>query len=71
MIETRDDALNVVNRLLDDGEDQRTEQVRLIESLTERGERTAEAERLLREIEGTLAVIRVQQSCLQATRRRS
>lgn len=62
--------LDVLNRLITEGEQYRIEEAQFIASLIEHGQSPAEAKGALREVEDTLVALRAQQSVLQCERRR-
>ncbi|GJE45608.1 hypothetical protein [Methylobacterium soli] len=61
-----DTTLEVVDDLIAEAEERRTEQVALIEHLTRQGQATAESERVLAEIERVLAALQCRRSYLRA-----
>ena len=61
-----EDSLDVVERLIDEGEARRIEQIRIIAHLTERGQNSAEGTHALQDIEDTLAALRCRWEYLQA-----
>jgi hypothetical protein len=61
-----DDSLDVVERLIDEGEARRIEQIQIIAHLTESGQSTDAATHALQEIEDTLAALRCRWEYLQA-----
>ena len=61
-----EDSLDVVERLIDEGEARRIEQIRIIAHLTECGQNSAEATHALQAIEDTLAALRCRWEYLQA-----
>jgi hypothetical protein len=61
-----DDSLDVVERLIDEGEARRIEQIRIIAYLTGCGQSIAEATHALQEIEDTLAALHCRWEYLQA-----
>jgi hypothetical protein len=63
------DELAVTKRRLNEDEVRRSAQTALIEALNGRGQSTAEAEHVLREIEATLATLRARRFNLEAAQR--
>ena len=63
------DELAVTKRHLNEEEARRSAQTTLIETLSGRGQSTAEAEHVLREIEATLATLRARRLSLEALQR--
>ena len=68
-VEVAEDRLDVLSRLITEGEQYQIEEVQFIASLIERGQSPAGAEAALREVEGTLVALRAQRSVLQGGRR--
>jgi hypothetical protein len=63
------DELAVTKRRLHEDEVRRSAQTALIEALNGRGQSTAEAEHVLREIEATLVTLRARRLSLEALQR--
>jgi hypothetical protein len=63
------DELAVTKRRLHEDEVRRSAQTALIETLNGRGQSTAEAEHVLREIEATLVTLRARRLSLEALQR--
>ena len=63
------DGLAVTKRRLHEDEVRRSAQTALIEALNGRGQSTAEAEHVLREIEATLVTLRARRLSLEALQR--
>jgi hypothetical protein len=63
------DELAVTKRRLNEDEVRRSAQTALIEALNGRGQSTAEAEHVLREIEATLVTLRARRLSLEALQR--
>ena len=63
------DELAVTKRHIAEDEARLSAQIALIETLTSRGQSTAEAEHILWEIEATLVTLRARRSSLEALQR--
>ena len=63
------DELAVTKRRLNEDEVRRSAQTALIDALNGRGQSTAEAEHVLREIEATLVTLRARRLSLEALQR--
>ncbi|WFT82064.1 MULTISPECIES: hypothetical protein [unclassified Methylobacterium] len=61
-----DTALDVIEQLIAEGAARQAEQVLLVEAQERRGQDTAEARQVLREIEETLAALHCRRAYLQA-----